>query len=156
MRKTLFSLVLVGTLWGCGSDATGPGQQPTYESIFGTYAGVMAGQTQGVVLEGMFSLSVGQTGGDLSGSWSTSGTLSDGVSQVAIQGTGNLTGTIAAGHNPSVDITATSPSCPSVKADYSGSYDSNNSKITLSGPFHVTDQDCNIVLTYNMTLVLSR
>jgi len=142
---------------GCGSDSTGPngGSEPTYENIADTYVGVLAGNAQGIVLEASFSITIQQSAGDLTGSWSMTGTLNDGVIIVPIQGTGSLTGTINSGQNPSLSITTRSATCPNLESSFSGSYDSVNRIITISGPIQIVD-DCVPVITYQSTIVLGR
>lgn len=158
IRSMYAALAVVGAtaLAGCGGDSsspTGP-STPTYETIAATYVGAMAGTTQGVVLESTFSLTVNQSSGSLSGSWSMNGMLNDGVIAVPVSGTGSLSGTIASGSNPSVNITFASP-CAGRNANFSGAYDSVNRKLTLSGPVYILD-GCDIFLTYQGTVILSR
>ena len=153
MRVRLLSLAALLVLPACGGDnGTGP---PTFENIAGTYAGALAGTAQGVVLAATFSVTFTQSDGDLSGSWGLSGTLNDGISIVSIVGSGALTGTIASGQNPSINITVTNP-CPNYQAAFSGSLDSANNLITLSGPIDILDTNCVVVLTYPSIIILSR
>lgn len=141
----------------CGGDGgvTGP-PAPTYENIAGTYAGALAGISQGIALEANFTLTITQSAGNLGGSYSIVGTLSDGVVTVPVQGTGTITGTIAAGSNPSVNITATSGICPNIRSSFSGAYDSVNRVITLNGTVFVFDANCQVVLSYPGTIILRR
>jgi len=148
-RFMLTSLVLL--LSACGSDSTGP--KVNYESIAGSYQGVMAGNSDGILMEAIFSLSIAQSSGDLSGTWSMTGTLSDGISAAPVQGTGNLSGTIQAGDNPSVDIRITN-ACPNYRADFSGVYDNQNRKLTINGPVDILDY-CDVVLSYAGTIILT-
>lgn len=157
--RTQFSLLLT-VLWlsvaGCGGDSsTGP-STPTYESIGGTYAGAMVGLSQGIALNATFSLTIAQTAGTTSGSWGLSGTLSDGFSSVNVAGTGTLTGAVAAGNNPSVNITIRTPACPNYSAGFSGAYDSANRRLTITGPVEFLNNTCNVVLTYPTTIILNR
>jgi len=101
------------------------------------------------------SLTINQSGGDLSGSYAISGTLNDGVAEVAVLGTGNFTGTIAAGNNPSVNLTLTNQ-CPGYSARFSGALDSANNLLTMSGPVDILNQDCSIFLTYQSVILLRR
>jgi len=151
-------MFLVGAmlLTACGDDSsspTGP-SAPTYESIASTYTGVLGGTTQGVDLAATFSLTVNQSSGTLSGSWSMNGMLDDGVISVPVSGTGSLSGSIASGSNPSVNITFASP-CPGRNATFSGAYDSTNRVLTLNGPVYILD-GCDIFLTYQGTVILNR
>jgi hypothetical protein len=116
---------------------------------------VLTGATQGVAISATFSLTIAQTAGSLSGSWSLSGQLTDGVSAVPITGTGSLTGTIASGGNPSVNITVKN-ACPNYQANFSGAYDSVNHKLTVSGPADILNDACAVVLSYPSIIVLSR
>ncbi len=70
----------------------------------------MSGVDQGVAIIAEFTVTVGQNGPTLSGSYALTGELTDGVNTVAISGTGTLAGNIAAGTNPSVNITVHSGS----------------------------------------------
>jgi hypothetical protein len=162
MRVRLLSLALVSSvLSACGGDsATGPGSNPpapTFENIADTYAGILVGIAQGIALDGTFSVTITQSAGTLSGSWSISGTLTDATGSVFIQGTGSLSGTINSGQNPSVNITITTGLCPNYQAVFSGAYDSTNRRLTLSGPIDILDlNSCNVLLTYPSTIILIR
>ena len=143
----------------CGSNggsSTGP--SPTYETIAGTYAGSLAGTSQGIALQANFTLTITQASGNLGGSYSIAGTLSNGVQTVPLQGTGTLAGTIAAGNNPSVNITVTNGVCSNVRDGFAGAYDGNNHVITLTGPVDIFDaSNCQVILTYpNSTIILRR
>ena len=156
--RALTVLLLVTTLSveACGGDSgTGPGQR--YETIAGTYAGALVGLSQGVALNSTFSLTISQNQGGLSGSWGLSGTLNDGVSFVNVVGTGTLSGTIAAGNNPSVNITARAPACPNYQAQFSGAYDVSNRRLTITGPIDFfANNSCNVVFSYPSTIILNR
>lgn len=148
------SLALLGTI-ACGSDD--PTAPASHESIAGSYAGVMTGTAQGVAANLQFTLTIAQSSGDLSGTYAITGTLTDGVDQVAVQGTGPLTGTIASGRNPSVNIAIRVPGCTSYRADFSGAYDSANRRLTITGPIDMFQSgSCNVVLSYPTTIILSR
>jgi hypothetical protein len=104
-----------------------------------------------------FTLTMNQSGGSISGSWGLVGVLSDGVNSLQIAGTGPLTGSVAAGTNPSVNVTVKSAACPSYSAAFSGAYDSTNRKITISGPVDIfAANSCDVALRYNSTIILSR
>ena len=150
-------LALAAVAFACkGDTGTGP-SSPTYETIAGTYAGSMAGTSQGVLLQANFTLTVSQTTGNLGGSYSIAGTLSDGVTTVPMQGTGSVAGSIASGGNPSVNLTVTSGVCSNVRDTFSGAYDSVNRVITLTGPVDIFNASCQVVLTYaNSTIILRR
>ena len=152
--QRLASVFLTGAmLTACGDSATDP-TPPTFESVAGTYAGDLAGQAQGIVLEAVFSFTFTQSDGDLSGSWSLSGTLNDGILIVNIVGSGALNGTITSGQNPSINVTATN-ACPGYEAAFSGSLDTANDLITLSGPIDILE-NCIVVLTYDSVILLRR
>jgi hypothetical protein len=141
---------------GCGNDSgTNPG---SYENIAGTYAGAMSGTAQGIVLQAYFTLTITQSAGTLGGSYSIAGTLSDGVNVVSLLGSGTIAGSIAAGTNPNVSITATPGVCPAVRTSFAGSYGSGNHIVTLTGTVPIFDPGtCQVVLSYqNMVLILSR
>ena len=117
----------------------------------------MVGLSQGVTLNSIFSVTVAQTSGNTTGTWGNSGTLSDGTGTLSFAGTGTLTGTVAAGNNPSVNVTIRTPSCPSYTALFSGAYDSVNHRITLTGPVEIfAPGTCTVALTYQMTIILNR
>ena len=144
-------------LAGCGGDSgTGPAPAPTFENIAGTYAGVLVGISQGVAMEAIFSLTITQSSGNLSGSWSLAGTLNDGVIVVDIIGSGTLSGTIASGQNPSVNITFTNGLCPNHQDTFSGTFDSANNVITLNGPIDILDENCAVFLSYPSVIILTR
>lgn len=156
LRSVRFSAILVVVfLTACGGDdGTGSNSEPTFETLAGTYVGALAGLTQGVALSADFSITFSQTGGSLSGSYAISGTLTEGTVVVAILGSGSLSGTIASGLNPSVNITLTNQ-CPNFSASFSGTFDSANNRLTISGPVDILD-NCTIILTYPSVIILSR
>lgn len=159
MHRSLCLFLAVAILTACG-DSTGPDgtepPAPTYESIAATYNGALAGLAQGVTLQATFSVTIQQTAGTLSGSWSLTGTLTEGALVVPVQGTGSLTGTIALGNNPSVNITIMN-ACPNYQAAFSGAYDSANRLLTISGPIEFyTAGTCTVFLSYQSTILLSR
>ncbi len=155
-KRLLFGLVFL-LLPACGGDSgTGPAPAPTFENVAGTYAGVLAGISQGVAMEAIFSITITQSGGTLSGSWGLSGTLNDGVLVVDIIGSGTLSGSIASGQNPSVNITTTSGLCPNRSLTFSGTFDSVNNVITLNGAIDILDENCAVFLSYPSVIILTR
>jgi hypothetical protein len=152
-------VLLIGALIGagaCGGDGgTEPG--PAHESIADSYAGVLIGISEGVALNSTFSLTIAQSGSALSGSWGLSGTLNDGVTTLDVAGTGTLTGSIAAGNNPSVNMTVRVPTCPNYQAQFSGAYDVSNRRLTIAGPVvFFAANSCTVVLSYPSTIILTR
>jgi hypothetical protein len=160
-RLVFLTAALIGVA-ACGGDSsTGPStpntpNTPSYESVAGSYVGSMSGISQGITLNADFTLSIGQSSGSLSGNYSLAGTLTDGIDFVPIQGTGTLSGAIESGDNPSVNITVKSAVCPSHSAHFSGAYDSANERITITGPVEIFgNESCDVVLSYNGTLILN-
>lgn len=150
----ILSTFLVGSA-ACGGDGTGP--SATFESIAGSYSGTMAGASQGVVLNAAFSLTITQDAGSTSGSWALQGTLNDGFQSVDVQGTGTLSGTVAQGTNPSVNLAIKTGACPNYQANFSGAYDSANRRLTITGPVEFfANNSCNVVLSYQATIILNR
>ena len=152
VRAWIGCLVLV-TVAACG-ESTGPSN---YNSIAGSYSGAMIGLSQGIALNAIFSTTIAQTAGNTSGTWSLSGTLNDGVSTLNVVGTGTLSGTVAAGNNPSVNLTIKTPLCPNYQAQFSGAYDSVNHRLTITGPVEFfAANSCNVALSYQGTIILNR
>jgi hypothetical protein len=153
--KASLSVIAALLLSACGGDGnTGP--NPTYQSIAGSYAGAMAGVSQGVVLDADFSLTLNQTQGNLSGSYALVGTLNEAGTLYEISGTGVLTGTVGTGDNPNVTISVQPALCQSQTAQFAGAYDSTNRRLTITGPVEFFDDGCNVILTYQMTIILDR
>jgi hypothetical protein len=151
---TIGSLLLAATI-ACSGDSTGPGR--TFENIGGSYDGSLVGISQGVALDATFSLTMNQTSGNITGSWALQGILDDGFDTFLAQGTGSITGTIAAGSNPSVNLTVRTGECPNYQAHFSGAYDSANRRLTISGPVDFfAANTCTVVLTYPSTIILTR
>ena len=149
------SPALFAALVACSGDSTGP--DSNYETIAGSYAGVLGGISQGVALDATFSLTITQTAGDLQGSWALQGTLDDGFDLYDVQGTGTLSGTINPGNNPSVNITIRTGFCPNYQAQFSGAYDSANRRITIAGPIEFfAANTCTVVLRFPSTIILTR
>ena len=156
-----FNRVLAGTsmlflLAACGGDSpTSPSQH--FESIAGDYTGQMVGLAQGIELNAVFAISISQTNGSASGNYTLSGTLSDGTTQVDIVGAGPLSGTVASGTNPSVNIAIKVPGCPNYQANFSGAYDSVNRRLTITGPVDIfQNNSCTVALSYSGTIILAR
>lgn len=161
MRSVRSLLALSATLGclACGGDGgTGPTTPtaPSFESIAGTYNGALSGTTQGIALNAVFTIDIGQSSGTLSGRYAMAGALNDGVSSVDVAGAGDIAGSIASGSNPSVNITFHSDACPGDADTFSGAYDSVNHKLTISGSVNITDVCGNTVLSYPTTVILVR
>jgi hypothetical protein len=154
MVKNFVLVLLAVASVGC-SDASGP-SEASYANIAGAYAGVMAGTTQGVALEAAFTITLTQNQGSISGSYSMSGDVTDGQLIVDVLGTGTVTGTISDGSNPSVNLTLRTGFCPSYTAPFTGTYDSANARLTLTGPVDILADDCTVALRYPMVLILTR
>ena len=153
LRRLASVLLVTALLTACGDSGTEP---DSFEQVSGSYNGVMAAVSQGVALDGTFSLTLTQDGGELGGSYGVSGTLTDGVSVVDVQGTGTLDGSIEAGRNPSVNITVVPGVCPSQTSTFSGTYDSPNRRLTLIGAVEIFSDACQVVVAFPSTLVLTR
>jgi hypothetical protein len=156
-RRFFISLVgLMAGVGACGGDS-GTGPESRYESIAATYAGALVGLSQGISLNSTFSLTITQTQGSLGGTWGLSGVLNDGSSTLNVVGSGSLAGSIAAGNNPSVNMTVRNPSCPNYQAQFSGAYDVSNRRLTISGPVEFfASNSCTVVLSYPSTIILTR
>ena len=151
--RTTTLAALTSLLWACGGDsATGP----NYESIAGSYSGPVVGLSQGVGLDATISFTLAQSAGSLSGTWAMSGSATDGFTTVGISGTGTLSGTIASGGNPSVNISVFVPGCSAYRSDFSGVYDVANRKITVTGAIDLLNNDCSIFRRYQGTLIITR
>jgi len=149
-RVTLPVLGLVGVLiLACGcSDTTGP----TYADVSGVYMGTISGTSQGYDLDATLRLTIHQNGREISGFDYVVGT----VGGVATSATGTFNGTVASGNNPSVWVVSTNQECPTVHFLFSGSYDSANRRLTMTGELYPVSQDCLRPVTYSLTLVLSK
>ena len=156
--RSMVLIPLLTLLAACGgsSDPTAPPPPPpTYQSIAGSYAGPISGLTQGIALNAVASLTIAQTAGTTSGSWALTGTLNDGVSFVNVAGAGSMTGTVASGNNPSVTLIFSTPACPNYRANFSGSYDTANHRLTVSGPIEFfAAGTCTVALSYQEILIL--
>lgn len=155
LRTLLTAPLIIVSLIACGGDD--PAGPSSYETIAGSYAGSMAGVSQGVAADLDFALTIAQTSGNLSGTWVITGTLTDGVDVVPVQGTGTLAGAIASGNNPSVNLTIRNPACPAYSAGFSGAYDSANRRLTITGPVEFFQAGtCSVALRYTATIILNR
>lgn len=149
-----FPVLFVGACSRGGSSPTIPA--PTYNDISGSYAGALVATTQGVALNGSISLTITESAGRLSGSYGMTGRLTEGMITVPVQGTGIISGEIAAGNNPSVHFILRNGVCPNYSAAFSGSYDTTHLQLKISGPVYIFDTMCNMQLMYNSTITLSR
>jgi hypothetical protein len=144
-----YGMVVVGLLIpACGGDVT----STTYADVSGTFAGPISGTSQGSTLSATLTLTVVQNGASLSGTHRIAGTING----TAISGTTIFAGEVTSGSNPSVDVMTNVQNCPTVHATYSGSYDSANRRLTMTGPLDVLDADCSVILTFSLTLVLTK
>ena len=156
MRRSIHAAVtfLLASIVACG-DSTGP--ETSFESIAGTYDGVLGGFSQGVALDATFSLTINQASGTATGSWALQGTLDDGFDFLDVQGSGSLSGSVSSGKNPSVNLTVRTGSCPNYQAHFSGSYDSTNRVLTISGPIEFfAVGTCTVALSFPSTILLYR
>lgn len=144
-------LVLALLIAACGGEST---TSPTggYADISGSFSGPIGGTSQGLTINMMMSLTISQNGSSISGTDAVVGT----VNGIPGSGTDTFTGTIAPGNNPSVNVTTSNPECPALHESYSGSYDSANHRLTMTGPFYIFYSDCSIAATLPLTLVLSK
>jgi hypothetical protein len=157
MRYTLRSVLVtaVTAVAACGSDSTGA--NPTYESVAGTYSATLAGVSQGRTLNADFNLTIAQSSRSISGSYSLSGTMDDGFMVVPAQGTGAVLGNIATGNNPSVSLVLQASACQGHTARFSGSYDSANHRLTITGPVEFFGgETCMVGYSYTQTIVLDQ
>ncbi len=154
-RLSAFVAAAALSLTACGGDSpTNP--TPTYNDISGSYSGALAGVSQGWVMTGTFTVSLTQSSGSLSGTYSLAGNVSSGLLVIPVQSTGTLSGTIAAGNNPSVNLTLKYPPCAAYSANFSGAYDTANRRLTMTGPVDLLDDTCGVALHYNGTFILNR
>jgi len=153
--KLLGTVAALSIITACsGGDSTGPDK---FENVAGSYAGNTSGLAQGIRLNATFSVSMTQSSGSMSGIWGLQGVLDNGLNTAVVAGNGPVTGTISSGKNPSVTLTVKSSACPAYQATFTGSYDSATGRITVSGPIDFFGSGgCNVVLTYQSTVTLSR
>lgn len=150
----LGTLLSISAACGGGNSTTSP--SPTYNDISGGYSGALAGTSQGVLLTGTFSLTITQASATTGGSYAIVGVLNNGISSQNIQGTGTISGTVAAGNNPSVNMALAISGCPNQQSNFSGAYDTTNRKLTMSGNIYIVNPNCTVALTYPSTIILSR
>ena len=112
---------------------------------------------QGVQFSGSLSLSITQSKGTLGGTYSTTGTLSDGVQSGPVTGTGQITGTIGAGTNSTVTIQLKTSTCPSAISQITGVRDSANRRVVLTGAANIYYSDtCEIFHSHPMQLTIQQ
>lgn len=149
-RRIQLAIATSLLLAACGGGSpTGPGE--SYDQVGGSYS-VPISSTAGVPLTAVLSFTLVQNGGSLSGTEAVSGYFNG---NIPIAGNGTFTGTIGSGTNPSVNIVVSGAACPSRHTTYSGTNDTANHRMTLTGPFYIVNSDCSIAYAYNLTLVLT-
>ena len=154
-RQLGAATVLLTTACGGGSPTGSDG--PTYAAIADTYVGTIGGVSQGYLADLDFTLTIAQSGGSLSGTYALDGTLFDGVDTYAVAGTGTITGSIQSGNNPSVNLTIRTSGCPNYTAQFSGTYDTANQRLTIIGPMEFFNEGtCTVGLSIPTTLVMTR
>lgn len=142
---------------GCGgSSVVGP-SAVTQENLAGVWTGRVGGVAQGVTLDGTITLTLEQAIGNLTGGYSVVATLTNAVQQSNLLGSVILTGTVASGANPLVNVTTRSVPCPALPPEnWSGSFGSREGVLTITGTAHVISSACAIVLSYPQTIRLTR
>jgi hypothetical protein len=151
-------------LSACSGDS-GTGPPSTFENIAGTYSGSFVASAQGITLESVVTITIEQSSGSLSGTWSMEGTVIDDVNVgvvlplwpgAALSGNGPFTGTIASGLNPAVSFTTTSNQCPGTPDTFPGSFNSSNNQITVNSRVHVLDDNCLPLMTFEAVVVFQQ
>jgi hypothetical protein len=146
------SMLFVGLITACGGSESAIEPPTSYADVSGQYSGTITASSLGLALNATFSITVAQKGGALSGSDAIVGTFNE----TPTSATGSFTGSIAAGNNPSVYVVSTTAGCPALHAEYSGSFDAANRRLTMTGPVYVTNPGCSIAATYELTLTLTK
>ncbi len=144
---------------GCGGSPSAPTSSVAFENVAGTWTGKVGGVTQGVTLDGTITLTLQQSSGVLTGGYSVQGTLSNPIQTSPLQGSVTLTGTVASGANPFVNITTRSVPCPNLPGEnWSGSFSNQTGVLTITGTGHVINAPpaCTIALSYPQTIALTR
>jgi hypothetical protein len=162
-RPTTLTLALA-FLVACGGDSpTAPEPPPVFPSIAGAYSGALVGTApwQGqeagstINLEAAFAFSVSQTQGNLSGSYSLSGSAlgcipSLGCATDVLSGSGSFTGTVTESGTIRIDFEPLCGSTPS----WTGTTLSGGSW-EIRGTFTLYDA-CSVVAQFNSTILMQR
>lgn len=149
IRNALIVLVFVSVVpVGCESTA-----QPEYEDISGIFTGPVSGSGSGYSIQGSFSLSISQSEGSLSGTYSTSVTVQTPAGSVPFAGSGTISGVIEAGADPKVEVVV--QDVCNAELPYIGAFNSASRTLSASGPFPLYD-GCNPVATLTLTITLSK
>ena len=134
MFRTTFALAAVLTFAACDLFSS----EPDFDNLGGSYHGTINGAGSGFTVNGSLTATLNQTGGHLTGHWTISGTISDGVDTAVWQSTENFTGTVAEGRNPQVSLTFTVPHWGGETNTYTGQGRSHDLRITLTGTTQIT------------------
>jgi hypothetical protein len=127
-----------------------PGSSADFESIAGTYIGLVDETSDGLRLNAGFTFNLVQLAGVLGGDYSISGTMGT----ESVTGTGTLSGTIPPGPNPPVALTSTSGVCTNFSNQFQGTYDASQGIITLTGTVHIFRiATCELVRAYPSTVI---
>lgn len=150
------TLLVLGFLVGC-DDSTGPGGDDIgFNDLSGEWTGEANGEAFGYTYNSTWELTVTQSGGDLSGPWSAVGFANGPGGQFPYQGDGPFVGTVAAGNNPAVVLTFSNADCPQHSNAFAGSYSTANQRISVSGSADLLGEDCSIIATVPVTVVVER
>lgn len=158
--STFATLFLAASLPACGDDGPTAPPEPTYHSVAGNYAGTMVGtHPDEWTLEMDFILSIRHTQGVLTGNYRVAGTLTDDLdgSTYAIEGTGDLEGTIASGDFPSVRFDIIPELCPNLTESWTGTFDQTTRVLNARGTVNVFDPGtCENLLLFTGPLSLAQ
>jgi|CXWL01.1.fsa_nt_gi hypothetical protein len=150
MRR-IFPLALLLAL-GCNDSPTGGG---IYNAMAGTYTGPVSGTVNGSAMTGTFTITLKQTDGSLSGSYTYEANLQGGVATM----NGTVSGTLTEGDYPTVTLDLEHGSCANVTARHTGTYDAGVHRLTVTGGFDVVNtvnSACTISSRLSTTAVLQR
>jgi len=151
MKGTALFLATLA-LAACGGDSGTAPTTPTYADVAGTYNGSIVGTSSGITVDLSWVLTMTRSGGNLTGTVVSTGTLSDFSGTVATGGTSTITGTVGTGTNPTVAITF-APEC-AASSTWSGTYTAANRRLGLSGDLKYYLPDCTLLVAFVGTTVV--
>ncbi|MEP6778437.1 MAG: hypothetical protein ABJC26_01005 [Gemmatimonadaceae bacterium] len=151
--RNWFAVVGVVCCGACGSsDSTAP----NYGNISGRFQGEVSGQSQGQVLNGVYSIVTTQNGGKVSGTTEMNGFVGSGAGAPAFQNPGLVVGTIGSGEDPAVSFTITSNACPTHVVTLAGTYQTANKRLVVSGTLETYSSTCTVAYSFPASLLLTK
>ncbi len=127
-----------------------------YDDLSGDFSGSFTSvEPGGQQFDGVFSLSLTQVEGAVTGSFEIDGTIM-GQGSVETTTTGGVVATIPLGEHPTFQVDIAYSFCPQDTIGFAASFDSSTETLTLVGDLDIPNSSCNVLTAYPINVALTR